>query len=170
MSHLLSAKRINKKYRKLDGKLFVLPLRQKCPYSEFFWSVFSRIRAEYGEIRSISLYSVLIRENTEEKNSEYTVYFTIYIILQSVSCQCSHLFRFFPLFYSGCIWNTLKHWYEMVESKKYYPERGKSLPISESYWMWRLNYINTSVLHPPLAKEQNTHPNTACIIQRKMSE
>ena len=26
------------------------PLREKCPYSEFFWSVFSRIRTEYGEI------------------------------------------------------------------------------------------------------------------------
>ena len=23
-------------------------LREKCPYSEFFWSVFSRIRTEYG--------------------------------------------------------------------------------------------------------------------------
>ena len=28
-------------------------LREKHPYSEFFWSVFSRIRTEYGEIRSI---------------------------------------------------------------------------------------------------------------------
>ena len=26
-------------------------LREKCPYSELFWSVFSRIRTEYGEIR-----------------------------------------------------------------------------------------------------------------------
>ena len=33
-------------------------LRKKCPYSEFFWSVFSRIWTEYGEILSISLYSV----------------------------------------------------------------------------------------------------------------
>ena len=24
--------------------------REKCPYSEFFWSVFSRIQTEYGEI------------------------------------------------------------------------------------------------------------------------
>ena len=28
-------------------------LREKCLYSEFFWSVFSRIRTEYGEIQSI---------------------------------------------------------------------------------------------------------------------
>ena len=26
-------------------------LREKCPYSELFWSVFSRIRPEYGEIQ-----------------------------------------------------------------------------------------------------------------------
>ena len=42
-------------------------LCEKCPYSEFFWSVFSRIRIEYGEIRSISPYSVRIRENTDQK-------------------------------------------------------------------------------------------------------
>ena len=40
-------------------------------YSELFWSVFSRIRAEYGEIRSISLYSVRMRENTDQNNSKY---------------------------------------------------------------------------------------------------
>ena len=44
--------------------------REKCPYSEFFWSVFSRIRIEYGEILRISPYSVWMRENTDQKNSE----------------------------------------------------------------------------------------------------
>ena len=34
-------------------------LRETCPYSEFFWSVFSRIWTEYGEI------------NTDQKNSEH---------------------------------------------------------------------------------------------------
>ena len=33
----------------------------------FFWSVFSRIRTEYGEIRSISPYSVPMRQNTDQK-------------------------------------------------------------------------------------------------------
>ena len=31
-----------------------LALRKDCLYTELFWSVFSRIRTEYGEIRSIS--------------------------------------------------------------------------------------------------------------------
>ena len=30
-------------------------LCKKCPYSEFFWSVLSRIRTEYGEIRSTQI-------------------------------------------------------------------------------------------------------------------
>ena len=35
-----------------------LTLSEKCPYSELFWSSFSRIRTEYGEILRISSYSV----------------------------------------------------------------------------------------------------------------
>ena len=46
-------------------------LREKCPYSEFFWSTFSRLQTEYGEMRSISPYSVRMRENMDQKNSEY---------------------------------------------------------------------------------------------------
>ena len=34
---------------------YFLSLREKCEYSEFFWSIFSRIRIEYGEIHRISL-------------------------------------------------------------------------------------------------------------------
>ena len=48
-----------------------LALREKCPYSELFWPLFSRIRTEYGEIQSISPYSVRVRENTDQNNSEY---------------------------------------------------------------------------------------------------
>ena len=50
-------------------------LRKNCPYSELFWSVFSRIRTEYGEIRSISPYSVQMRENKDQNNSEYGHFF-----------------------------------------------------------------------------------------------
>ena len=48
-----------------------LTLCEKWPYSELFWSVFSRIRTEYGEILRICPYSVRMRENTDQKNSEY---------------------------------------------------------------------------------------------------
>ena len=46
-------------------------LREKCPYSELFWSAFPRIPTEYGEIRSMSPYSVRMRENVDQSNSEY---------------------------------------------------------------------------------------------------
>ena len=42
----------------------------------FFWSVFSRIRTEYGEMRSISPYSVWMRENTDQKKLRIWTLFT----------------------------------------------------------------------------------------------
>ena len=49
-------------------------MRKKCykyRYLEFFWSLFSRIWTEYGEVLFISLYSVQMRENTDQKNYGY---------------------------------------------------------------------------------------------------
>ena len=46
-------------------------VRKKCLYSELFWSAFSRIRTEYGEILRISPYSVRMPENVDQNNSEY---------------------------------------------------------------------------------------------------
>ena len=37
-------------------------LREKCPYSKFFWFAFYSIWIESGEIRSIAPYSVQIAE------------------------------------------------------------------------------------------------------------
>ena len=48
-----------------------LPLREKCPYLELFWSAFSCIQNEYGEILRIYSYSVRMLENAEKNNSEY---------------------------------------------------------------------------------------------------
>ena len=47
-----------------------MALRKKCPYSELFWSAFSRTWTEYGEILRISPYSVRMRENADQNNSE----------------------------------------------------------------------------------------------------
>ena len=46
-------------------------MRKKCPYSELFWSVPSRIRTEYGEMLRIYPYSVRMRQNVDQNNSEY---------------------------------------------------------------------------------------------------
>ena len=48
-----------------------LILRKICRYSELFWSVFYRIWTEYGDMWSISPYSVRMQENTDQNNSEY---------------------------------------------------------------------------------------------------
>ena len=37
----------------------------------FFWSVFSHIRTEYGDLLCKSPYSVLMRENTDQKKNPY---------------------------------------------------------------------------------------------------
>ena len=54
-----------------EQKYLSITLPEKCPYLDFFWSVFSPIRTEYGEILHISPYSVRMRENTDQKNSKY---------------------------------------------------------------------------------------------------
>ena len=51
--------------------LVKLALHKKCSYSELFLSSFSRIRTEYWEILHISPYSVRMRENVHQNNSEY---------------------------------------------------------------------------------------------------
>ena len=52
-------------------KYLHMSVRKKCPYSELFWSAFSRSRTKYGEIQSISSYSVRMWENAVQNNSEY---------------------------------------------------------------------------------------------------
>ena len=47
-------------HQALKGYKLVLMMGDKCPYSEFFWSVFSRNR------------TVWMRENTDQKNSHIT--------------------------------------------------------------------------------------------------
>ena len=56
------------------SNIFIVNRKTLCkgrPYSEFFWSVFSRIPAEYGDLQSKSLSLVRIWENTDQKNFEY---------------------------------------------------------------------------------------------------
>ena len=45
----------------LNSLVKLLTLLEKCSYAEFFWSVFSRIWTQYGEIQG----------KTDQKNSEY---------------------------------------------------------------------------------------------------
>ena len=55
----------------LFSVLFGTNTAKKVSVFGVFWSVFSRIRTENGEILPISPYSVRMRENADPKNSEY---------------------------------------------------------------------------------------------------
>ena len=55
----------------IQNKYISVKLRETNPYSEFSWSVFSRIWTEYGEIRNVSPYLVQMLENANHKNLEY---------------------------------------------------------------------------------------------------
>ena len=49
-------------------------LRKKCPYSELFWSAFSRIRIKYGEILHLSVFSTNAGKcgrKADQNNSKY---------------------------------------------------------------------------------------------------
>ena len=47
----------------------MLKLLKKSPHSELFWSIFSFIRIEYGDLQSKSPYSVRMLENTDQKTT-----------------------------------------------------------------------------------------------------
>ena len=49
----------------ISTKINGFKVRIKCPYLELFWSAFSHIRTEYGEIPRISQYPVQMRENVD---------------------------------------------------------------------------------------------------------
>ena len=85
-------------------------LREKCPYSKLFWSAFSRIRTEYGEILRISPYSVRMRGNTDQNNFEYRHF------LRSGYFK---VFTFENEMWWRFIWNNLSEfvsWNRLVES------------------------------------------------------
>ena len=57
-----------------------LSLCEKCPYSELFWSTFSRIGTECEEILRISPYSVRMGENEDQNNSEHEHFYAVIIL------------------------------------------------------------------------------------------
>ena len=67
-------------------------LREKCPNTEFFWSVFSYIRTEYGDLRSKSPYSVRIQKNTDQKKLHILTLFTQWEVMLTLNQETKSLF------------------------------------------------------------------------------
>ena len=93
-------------------------MRGKCPNTEFFWSVFSCIRTEYGDLRSKSKspYLVRIQENTYQKKLRIWTLFTlveIYSFTDVLRCSLSKAFsKFTSCFckvrsFVGPLWETI---------------------------------------------------------------
>ena len=63
-------------------------LHKNVLYSEFFWSVFSRIWIEYRNLQNKSPYWVRMRENADQKNSEYGLLLrSLYILAKHVKIK-----------------------------------------------------------------------------------
>ena len=90
-----------------------LTLHEKCLYSDFFWSAFSRIRTEHGDLLCKFPYLDRFRESTDQKNSEFEH------LLQSVSWE-----DFFHCFHdSYCSWNLADIWLELSSSVDDFEQR-----------------------------------------------
>ena len=59
------------RFKQVTIKFVKIHCVKQCLYSELLWSRFSCIWTWCGEIRSISQYSVRMRKNTDQGNSEY---------------------------------------------------------------------------------------------------
>ena len=65
-----------------------LTLLEKCLYSEIFWSIFSRIQTKY------SPYSVRMKENKDQKNSEYGHFSRSVILIELTFYEALNKYEF----------------------------------------------------------------------------
>ena len=91
----------------------LIKLREECPYSEVFYTLFSRIRTEYGEILRITPYSARMWKNADQKIPEYGYILRSLIYDWNLICQDSDhvLFHFLSIFknasFKGETWERL---------------------------------------------------------------
>ena len=121
---------------------FYASLREKCPYSQISWSVFYRIRTEYGEIRCISLYPVRTSENTNQKNFEYGHF--------SPNAFDDFIYKYrWPSYVSDFL--KLKSTMSKIFFEDpYFTKKGASLKFQSKVTFPLKGFISTSqTLHPP---------------------
>ena len=97
---------------------------KKCPYSKFFWFVFSHIWTEYGETGSISTYSFRMRENTDQTKSEYGHF------SHCVSLSENIFWSIYSICKSSCCWKELS---DDRKDKLYFMRHSNFFLVSISY-------------------------------------
>ena len=101
MFHFWEKSEIGKKWKVFTG-------REKGPYSESFRFVFSHIWIEYGDIRSISPYSIQMPKNTDQKNFDYGNFSRSAKLSFSVlRIQCFFISCFFGTLLTNLCWLNL---------------------------------------------------------------
>ena len=92
---------------------FVLTLHIKGTYSEFFWSVFSRIQTKYRDLQSKSPHSIQIWKNTQQKTSNMNIFSWVlrwvtatlsYLINRNTVSLVMFMFTLFFLYCKGFFW------------------------------------------------------------------
>ena len=113
-------------------------MRDKCPYSEFFWSVFSCIRTECGEIQSISLFSVQIRGKYGPEKLRIRTYPSLSLLkLERMTVIVQWLE--YQIYSSERLWLSFKFGFSMG---------GRGAYSKEALFRGRLSlYVYTSKIH-----------------------
>ena len=96
-------------------------LREKSSYLEIFWSVFSGIWTEYGELFCKSPDSVRIRENKDQKNSKYEHFLRSVIYTITIHFLC-FLYSVITSVLEKCFWiSRRKYWLKSSENGHFSP-------------------------------------------------
>ena len=143
-------------------------LRQKCPYSEFFWSLF------FPHSDWISPYSVLMQENTEQKNSEYGHFLrsTIFHFLKGLftySCNQKNTFVIIksssPQIFTYLFWLTLSR---QNDRSSNHTETSSLICIASQWTGFYMMPIYTSIIKElKLLRNFFKDPRSRQILKRK---
>ena len=97
----------------------IITLQWKCPYSEFFWSIFSRILTEYGEIRTLrfqSEYGKIRTRVIQNTDTFYSVdfYWEPMLIYENIK----ELYFFITKFYQIHMGQSIQEWTKQILWKR----------------------------------------------------
>ena len=122
-------------------------LREKCPYSEIFFSVVFRMRTEYREIGSISPYSVQMREITDQKNSKYGTFSRSVNEVSDGTTKDPFLCSLFFCFVFKCHNDTFDQYLEVFKRSNYFLNIFSSLFSISNFVVCepRMFFVNTCI-------------------------
>ena len=105
-------------FQEIWTKMLWKSMREKCPYSEFLWSVISRIRAEYGEILCISsIQSECGKMQTRKTPNTDTFHAMSFLSKNSFSLHISGLLRALSSIYEKFCFVVSHYYFALIISE-----------------------------------------------------